>query len=240
MSFIAHLFESGLAPATITTHVAAISFWHDLHQWPNPTRHPLVQKLLMGARNSRHPPLLRAPITIPLLRQLLLSLSHDSFSSYMAALLAAVFTLAFYAFLRVGEFTSSPHTLFLADCQLSPGLSVTLSFRSFKFSRSHSPHLIIPNTGHDLCPVHHLTRYLQLRRFRPGPLFLDEDGHPLTSKLFSSLLHQACVIAGIDSTRIGAATTAAALGIPSDVIQRMGRWSSQAFTRYIRVQINRL
>lgn len=162
MSFIAHLFESGLAPSTIQIHVAALSFWHDLHQWHNPTRHPLVQKLLMGARNSRRSLFLRSPITIPMLRQLLLSLTHDSFSFYTSTLLSAVFTLAFYGFLRVGEFTSSPHTLHLADCQLSPGSSIMLSFRSFKFSRNHSPHLIIPTAPHDLCPVTRMSRYLDL------------------------------------------------------------------------------
>lgn len=247
MSFIAHLFESGLAPSTITTHVAAISFWHDPHQRSNPTRHPLVQKLLTGARNSRRSLFLRSPITIPILRQLISALSHHSFSSYTSILLSAVFTLAFYAFLRVGEFTNSPHTLQLADCQVFPGSSVILSFRSFKFSRNHAPHLIIPNTAHDLCPVLHMSRYLSVRSTIPGPLFLDASDRPLSSKLFSSLLQHACAISGLDSTRIkphsfhiGAATTAAALGIPSDTIQRMGRWSSQAFTRYIRIQVNRL
>lgn len=75
MTFIAHFFELGLAPSSITTHVSALSFWHDIHQWVNPTRHPLVQKLLMGARNSRRTTSFQAPITIPILRSLLLSLS---------------------------------------------------------------------------------------------------------------------------------------------------------------------
>lgn len=246
MTFIAHLFELGLAPSTITLHVSAVSFWHELHQRPNPTRHPLVQKLLLGARNSRRSTFVQAPITIPILRQLLSALSHDSFSAYLSLLLSSIFTLAFFAFLRVGEFTSSPHTLLLSDCQVLPRSSIMLSFRSFKFSRDATPHLIIPARGHDLCPVSHLSRYLISRGPSPGPLFLNELGQPLTAKYFSSLLHLACLISALDHTRIkphsfriGAATMAAALGIPSDTIQRMGRWSSQAFTRYIRVQINR-
>lgn len=42
------------------------------------------------------------------------------------------------------------------------------------------------------------------------------------------------------SFRIGAATSAAALGIPDDAIQRMGRWSSRAFLRYIKFHVNRI
>lgn len=247
MSFIAHLFEIGLAPASISAHMAAISFWHELHQWVNPVRHPLVQKLLMGARNSRPSSFSRSPITVPMLRWLLQVLSHPSFSSYQSVLLSAVFTLAFYAFLRVGEFTVSPHTLQLADWQLSPGTSLLISFRSFKFSCNSSPHLILPAAKHDLCPVTHFSRYLSLRPPGSGPIFLCKSGQPLTSKLFSHYLTLACLLAGFDHTAIkphsfciGAATTAAALGIPSDTIQAMGRWSSQAFRRYIRVQINRL
>ncbi|XP_071144984.1 uncharacterized protein [Mytilus edulis] len=38
------------------------------------------------------------------------------------------------------------------------------------------------------------------------------------------------------SFRIGAATSAAAKGIPHSVIQGMGRWKSSAFMKYIRMQ----
>lgn len=36
------------------------------------------------------------------------------------------------------------------------------------------------------------------------------------------------------SFRIGAATTAAAAGVPAHTIKMMGRWSSEAYTLYIR------
>lgn len=40
------------------------------------------------------------------------------------------------------------------------------------------------------------------------------------------------------SFRIGAATTDAAIGVPDNSIMRMGCWSSAAFWKYIRCQVN--
>ena len=68
-----------------------------------------------------------------------------------------------------------------------------------------------------------------------------QDGRPLTKSLFVGRVRKALTLAGIDqgnyaghSFRIGAATAAAAAGVPAHTIKIMGRWSSDAYTLYIR------
>ena len=90
-----------------------------------------------------------------------------------------------------------------------------------------------------LCSVEALLRYLHLRGSNPGPLFVFENGSPLTrvklSFVISNLL-KVCYIEGGytgHSFRIGAATTAARVGIPDNMIKTLGRWSSEAYRLYI-------
>lgn len=170
----------------------------------------------MGACNSHRSSFHRSPITIPIIRKFIHSLSDQSFSTYQSLLVSSIFTLAFYSFLRVGEFTLSPHTLHLADCQLSPGSSLLLSFCWFKFSHNSSPHLIIPAAHHDLCPVNHSTCYLSLHLFLPfwDHFFLRNQVNLWTQNCSLFILplrvfFQALILLPLSlSFRIGANTTA--------------------------------
>ena len=73
-----------------------------------------------------------------------------------------------------------------------------------------------------------------------GPLFTVSDGHPLTRQQLSSTvqstLHSAGYIGSYSghSFRIGAATTATALGVLDHLNKTPGRWSSDAYNVYIR------
>ena len=73
-----------------------------------------------------------------------------------------------------------------------------------------------------------------------GPLFCYTDGRPLTRQLLSSTVKSIVRLAGLPgnysghSFRIGAATTAASQGVPDHLIKTLGRWSNDAYQRYIR------
>ncbi len=91
-----------------------------------------------------------------------------------------------------------------------------------------------------LCPVSALLAYLAVRPATPGPLFLLQSGIPLSRDALVASLCVALSSAGLDvsrfnghSFRIGAATTAAHVGLPDSTIRAMGRWKSSAFMRYI-------
>ena len=76
---------------------------------------------------------------------------------------------------------------------------------------------------------------MTIRGDGPGPLFLLQDGHPLSRSLLTAWLHRILASAGVPgnfsshSFRIGAATVAARNSIPDHQIQALGRWSSSAY-----------
>jgi len=85
-----------------------------------------------------------------------------------------------------------------------------------------------------------MSAYLHKRGGAPGPLFLLENGQPLSRDRLSSWLRSIFSGAGIPgnfsshSFRIGAATVAARNGVPDHLIQALGRWTSNAYLGYIR------
>ena len=71
-----------------------------------------------------------------------------------------------------------------------------------------------------------------------GPLFQFASGPYLTRATLSTILRDCFhdnVNINTHSFRIGGASAAAAAGVPYFVIQQLGRWSSDAFKRYIRL-----
>ena len=106
--------------------------------------------------------------------------------------------------------------------------------------------LHLGTTGHFSCPVSSLTGNLAIRPTKPGPLFVFSDGSPLSrSRLMQS--RQVLSEVGVDcsgysghSFRIGAATTAARLGVSDSPIKTLGRWKSSAFMLYIQTARQRL
>ena len=102
-------------------------------------------------------------------------------------------------------------------------------------------------TNFMVCPVAALLSYLVLRGKGEGPLFQFKDGRALTRPLLVSELRKALAEAGLKpenyaghSFRIGAATTAAACGIPVKIIKTLGHWKSQAYQLYVRLPTDQL
>ena len=89
-----------------------------------------------------------------------------------------------------------------------------------------------------LCPVNALRHYVASHPNPQGPLFVFKNGTFLTradvNALLKSTTNGAANVSS-HSLRIGAASTAAAMGCPKYLIQSMGRWSSDCFRRYIRI-----
>ena len=107
--------------------------------------------------------------------------------------------------------------------------------------------IYFPRTFKDVCPVESLMAYLKQGGMSPGPLFRLEDKQPLMRSKFIQLVRRALHFQGIDcskysghSFRIGAATTAAHVGISESHIKMLGRWESSAYVRYIKTPRDQL
>ena len=107
--------------------------------------------------------------------------------------------------------------------------------------------LTISKTGSFMCPVCTMKRYLPAHPSKTGPLFQMVSRGYLTRAIISKLLKETLQSSGIDATRysshsfrIGAATTAAAAGIPDRIIKTLGRWSSNCYQRYIQLPLSTL
>ena len=75
----------------------------------------------------------------------------------------------------------------------------------------------------------------------PGPLFID-CGKPITHNIFIEQLSWAVKSCGLDSSRykghsfrIGATSYGTDRGLSDSQICTLGRWQSNAFTKYVRI-----
>lgn len=165
-----------------------------------------------------------------------------------------MFTLAFCAFLRVGELTktngASQHFLLFGNVTFgsdSPrNRYIDLNIPHFKHSKANTTTLRLLQNMTDplVCPCQAFLHYLNLRKHSSPsePLFSFMDGLPISRQYFTQQLRSALAFCNLNlhlykahSFRIGAATTAASQGFSELQIQSMGRWNSGAFKKYIRI-----
>lgn len=246
--FISHLFSRKYASTTITTYVSAISYFHRISDHPDPSGSFLVKEALNGARRLNPTTDTRPPLSIPHLELLVSSL--DIFlSPYDALAFKSMFSLAFFALLRVSELVSTPlasmHMLGRDSIHISPdGRSLKVVFHSYKHSKPGPPHVItVYRQKPAVCPIQFIQSFFKVRPdVQKGKvLYTDSTGSPYHKLRFASVLKRASEKANLSqeeysshSFRIGGATYASLCGMSDSQIRMLGRWSSNAFLRYIR------
>ena len=228
---------------------SAIAFFARFHGYPGILRRwHLLRLLLRGIRRSQASDPARPP-RLPILPSHLLALRDFTaahFSRADALMLHAAFTAAFFGLLRPSEFTSPRVASFtFATLQLS---HVTFDRSSNQFSlrlpaSKTDPYgagtsVILFPLPSPACPVSALLDFLAVRPPLPGPLFSFASGAFLTRSNVATVLRAAFPSTPLllpHSFRIGGATSLSNAGVPDHVIQLLGRWVSDSFLRYIRV-----
>lgn len=256
-SFAAYL-ASTLSWKTIRSYLAAIRFYQINSGLPDPSLSPTpkLAYVLKGIRKQSpcHVRSPRTPLTPQHLRSIY-SIWTKATPSFDRQMLWAAFCVGFFGFMRSGEFTSvsgqNETCLQVSDVSIdsrdNPQVLTILLRKSKTDQFGQGSQIHLGRTGDVLCPVSATLAYLAVRPNNPGPLFVFENGSPLSRCQLVNNLRTALREAGVDAThfaghsfRIGAATSAARAGINDSTIKTLGRWKSEAFHSYIRQRSDEL
>ena len=165
---------------------------------------------------------MRLPITLPILRQIIASFQSTTGSAYQLQMLTAMCSLAFFAFLRLGEITVNgrdhPNLIRLPQLQRLVNekgqvTALQLTILKYKHSTGGCPFTIYIYKEGSCCPVQALLDFVSTQGSFNGPLFCWPDGAPITRSFFVELLNRALRFCNLDpglykshSFRIGAAS----------------------------------
>ena len=247
--FVTHLAQS-VQYTTIKVYLSAVRALHIEQGFPDPLVDCLrLQRVLRGIRRSQgDSKVTRHPVTD---HTLLAVFKFVDLNIPDHCMLWAACNLAYFGFLRSSEFTVSNLASFSPEVHLSLAdiavdsydapTCLRIRLKASKTDPFRKGCLIhIGKGSYPLCAIQSLMAYLAARGNRAGPLFMFQDGRPLSRASLTEWLRKTLLMAGIPgnfsshSFRIGAATVAARNGVPDHLIQALGRWSSNAYQLYIR------
>ena len=262
--FVCYLADTKmLAHSTIKSYLAGVRNYCIKNSLEYPfvryNGQPMLQLklVLRGIKKSRTPKaLLRLPVTADIMLRFFELLNSNVFiGEYERLLMKAALSIAYFGFLRCGEFTTHTNkfdpevNLCLGDVVIDNSnpqeayitlkASKTDPFRcgvTVSYFKVNSP----------IDPVQNIHKFMRERsRYATDqmmPLFLFQDFTHLTRDRFLKRLHDLCNLSGIQgknysghSFRIGAASSCAKQGIADHLIQSLGRWRSDCYKTYVRV-----
>ncbi|XP_069608836.1 uncharacterized protein [Ranitomeya imitator] len=244
MAFLSKMHATGVSGSVARNRVSALVFHFKLRGWPDSTKHFLVSQLLKGWRRADKHGDNRHPISFDLLVSLVKAAELVCDSKYEAALMSAAFGLAFFGAMRVSEIVptalNKPGGLRREDILIcEDGIRIRLC-KSKTDQEGRGTWFPIFAINKDICPLMLIKNYMRVRK-DGSQLFIHENGLPLVSGQFLAILRRMLSRLGMPaaefgthSFRIGAATEASRAGLLESEIQRVGRWRSRCFTRYIR------
>ena len=192
--FVAYLCQQSYASSTVQSYISAIGYLHKLAGFADPTKSFLLSQILKGYGKVSARQDSRLPITPTILNRLIHISNSFKISPHQRAIFQAMCSLAFHAFLRVGEITmntkqGSPPPLQLHQCfrvvdNSNQTVSLRITFLDYKHNYNKPPFTIVIKRQPDPCPVKLMLDYLKFRGTGLGCLFLGMDGYQLSAKIF--------------------------------------------------------
>lgn len=252
IQFVAYCYSSDIAYSTIKLYICGVRHICLERNIPYPNTHemPRLHSVLNGVKRLRtRPAKTRLPITFDILERMCKYLLQGNYD----LVFEAVITIAFFGFLRCGEFTvSGPFDPTIHLCVQDMVLVQDCVLLTLKCSKTdpfrQGVVIKLFRTNHSICPYNAAAKYMARRMSaKPSasdPLFVNNVGQVLSRPMFIAMLKHILECINIDSSaynghsfRIGAATSAASVHLEDHMIKTLGRWSSDAYCRYIRTPV---
>ena len=254
--FGAYLVDGGVQSSTLKSYFSAIKFIlkQDRYEWKDSKL--LLSSLIRGCKLENDKLKVRLPIQKGLLEMILFEVErkfdHLNPQPYLAAMYKALFSLAYYGMMRVGELTKSDHTLKASDLHIGNNKDkiLIILYTSKTHGKESKPqHIKISATkgGNNktkfFCPFKLVLNYMSFRGpYKEGEyFFVFADGSPISGEVMRKTLRSMLKKIGLDSSlydvhsfRAGRTCDLEKYGYSVDRIKSMGRWRSNAVYRYLK------
>jgi hypothetical protein len=256
LMYVTYLHDQKLKYSTIKTYLSALRSMHVLQGFPNPLENcHRLQMALRSIQQASDAPIQKLPITV----QLLCNIRDVMGIHYNDKLMWAAMTLGLFGLLRAAEFTVTSSSGFnsqihmtLSDIKLELSSQCKYMIVHIKRSKTckHSSgvNVKIGCTETKVCALCAMVDFLACRTLFDSnphePLFLYKNGISLSREIlvFNTRLYISMIGINPDrftghSFRVGGATSMAASGFTEWEIMMLGRWSSDAYLRYIKAPV---
>lgn len=245
--FVAYLHLKNYKPSSISSHLSAITYFHQVARFPDPCDDVIVKRMILGCKKLTPSFDQRLPLLKVHIKKLIVACDHIfKDNMYDRYLYKAIILVTYNGFFRMGELL--PRNLRKCNKVIQfnhvhlTKSHVSLKLHNYKTKKEVKPIDVTLQRTKVLCPIKSLHRYLTIRGARDGPLFISSLNTPITISKFKGVFDQLLDLCHLSrqyyhlhSFRIGACTQAILSGIPEQTIMQMGRWKSNAFKRYIRL-----
>ena len=259
ISFVAFCFDKGLTHNTIKQYLTGIKHFYVIKDmttfFPDMEGSGKLKLVLRGVKRlQKHVKRTRLPITYKILQSMVNLLLQTRTTMYGNLLLSVACTMAFFGFLRCGEFTSRRKTfdksydLCMADITLaSDNSKFSIHLKHSKSDQSNAGVSIpIFANGTAICPVMLMRRFYNLRlqsgATQTDPLFLLPNGDILSRQYFIAEMRHVLRLLNFNdvnfnghSLRRGACCEGHSAKLSTCTLQTLGRWSSEAWKVYVDV-----
>lgn len=168
---------------------------------------------------------------------------------YLGTLLKAMFSVAYFGLLRVGEMVQSAHQIKYKNVHFAKNKKkITLLLESSKtHSKNDKPQkVVLPQVAElpQYCPVTLLKAFMKLRESSSNSqaLFILQGGQPVTAAMFRGWMRRILKHIGLanklydtHSFRSGRCCDLRKLGYSLEAIKQAGRWVSSAIIVYLKL-----